>query len=100
VADRYGLELRGEGHPSESRVAVVGAEGARTGLVSDIFGNHTEYVFAGYAEGEQRIGPARLTAGARLDYVETDGGGASTVLSPRMGVVLPFSWRALVTNSP
>jgi iron complex outermembrane receptor protein len=99
VADRYGLELRGEVHPAEGRVAVIGIEGARSELTSDIFGNHTETAFAAYAEGEQRLGPARLTAGARLDYIETDGGGLSAVVNPRVGAVLPqgtLVWRASV----
>jgi outer membrane receptor for ferrienterochelin and colicins len=99
VADRYGIELRGEAHPAEGRVAVIGFEGARTALTSDIFRDHTETAFAGYAEGEQRIGAARLTAGARIDYVEVDGGDLTTVVSPRVGAVLPLGalvWRVSV----
>lgn len=99
TASRYGLELRGEAHPSDSRVAVVGAEGARTELESDIFGNHTETAFAAYGEGEQRYRSVRFTAGARLDYAETDGGNLHAVVSPRVGAVLPAGgtvWRASV----
>ena len=99
VTDRYGLELRGEARRADARVVVVGAEGARTALTSDIFGIHTETALAGFAEAEQRLRSARLTAGARLDYVETDGGGLSAVVSPRIGVVLPRGsvvWRASV----
>jgi iron complex outermembrane receptor protein len=99
VADRYGIELRGEVHASESRVAVVGAEGARSDIVSDIFGNHAETAFAAYGEGEQQLGSVRLTAGARLDYVGADGSALTAVLSPRMGAVLAqgaLVWRASV----
>jgi iron complex outermembrane receptor protein len=99
VADRYGLELRGEVRPAEGRVAVIGIEGARAELTSDIFGNHTETAFAAYAEAEQLLGPARITAGARIDAVETDGGGLSAVVSPRVGAVLPrgaLVWRVSV----
>jgi outer membrane receptor for ferrienterochelin and colicins len=99
VADRYGLELRGEVRPAEGRVAVVGIEGARAGITSNFFGNHTETVFAAYAEGEQQLGPARVTAGARVDATETDGNGLSAVVSPRVGAVLPlgsFVWRVSV----
>ena len=99
VADRFGLELRGEVRPAEGRVAVIGVEGARAALTSDIFGNHTENAFAAYAEGEQRLGAVRITAGARLDYIEVGGGGSSAVVSPRLGAVLPVGilvWRASV----
>jgi outer membrane receptor protein involved in Fe transport len=83
-------------------VAVVGAEGARSDLESDIFGNHTESALAAYGEGEQRLGPVRFTAAARLDYldyIETDGGDLHAVVSPRVGAVLPRGsvvWRASV----
>lgn len=99
VADRYGLELRGEARPAEGRVAVVGMEGARAELTSDIFGNHRETTFGAYAEAEQRLGPSRITAGARIDAIETDGGGLSAVVSPRVGAVLPqgsLVWRVSV----
>jgi outer membrane receptor for ferrienterochelin and colicins len=98
VADRSGLELRGEMHLAEGRVAVIGIEGARAALTSDIFGNHTETALAAYTESEQRLGLARLTAGARLDYVRV-GGAVSAVVSPRICAVLPqgaFVWRASV----
>ena len=99
VADRYGLELRGEAHPAEGRVAVIGLEGVRGTITSSIFGDHTETAVAGYAEGEQRLGVARLTVGARLDYVVVGGGPSSAVVSPRLGAVLPLGalvWRASV----
>ena len=90
VADRSGLELRGEMHPADGRAAVVGMEGARATTTSDIFGSHNDIAFAAYAEGEQRLGPARLTAGARIDYVEVDGGDLNAVVSPRVGALLPL----------
>jgi outer membrane receptor for ferrienterochelin and colicins len=99
VADRFGAELRGEIHGAAGRVAVIGAETGRTTLSSDIFGSHTETAFAAYVEGEQPLGPARFTAGARIDYVETDGGNLSAVVSPRLGAVLPLGalvWRASI----
>jgi outer membrane receptor for ferrienterochelin and colicins len=99
VADRFGAELRGEIQGAPGRVTVIGTETGRTRLTSDIFGNHTETAFAAYAEGEQRLGPVRVTAGARIDYDEADGGGLSAVVSPRLGAVLSMGalvWRASV----
>ena len=89
VANRLGAELRGLLHPSNNSLATVGAEGARSGVTSDIFGDHSQTEFAAYGESEQRLGGARLTAGARIDYIAVDGGGLSAVMSPRVGVVLP-----------
>ncbi len=68
VTDRYGLELRGEARRADARVVVVGAEGARTALTSDIFGIHTETAFAGFAEAEQplELRPAHGRRAARL----------------------------------
>ena len=98
VANRFGAELRGLLHPSDNSLATVGAEGARSGVTSDIFGDHSQTEFAAYGESEQRLGGARLTAGARIDYIAVDGGGLSAVMSPRVGVVLPAGpdlvWRA------
>jgi outer membrane receptor for ferrienterochelin and colicins len=41
----------------------------------------------------------RLTAGARMDFIARDGGSVSSVLSPRVGAVLPTragTWRASI----
>ena len=98
VSNRLGAELRGTLHaPGDDRVVIAGAEGARTDVTSDIFGDHTQAEFAAYVEGEQRIGRLRLTAGARLDGLALDGAATTAQASPRLGAVLPTplgTWRA------
>ena len=111
VANRFGAELRGELHPTGNRVATVGTEASfsdvrtniftgDTNLTSNAIGTHDQREFAAYAEGEQRLGRARLTAGVRTDLMVVDGGGLSTVVSPRIGAVLTTArtgvWRASV----
>jgi outer membrane receptor for ferrienterochelin and colicins len=100
VSNRLGAELRGTLHAArDDRVVIAGAEGARTDVTSDIFGDHTQAEIAGYVEGEQRIGRVRLTAGARLDGLAVDGASPSAVASPQLGAVLPTAlgtWRASV----
>jgi len=111
VANRFGAELRGELHPTGNRVATVGTEASfsdvrtniftgDTNLTSNAIGTHDQREFAAYAEGEQRLGRARLTAGVRTDLIVVDGGGLSTVVSPRIGAVLTTArtgvWRASV----
>ncbi|PYP31423.1 MAG: hypothetical protein DMD49_08105 [Gemmatimonadetes bacterium] len=89
VANRYGAEMRGLVRPTAGRVVTVGAEGALSDVTSNIFHDHGQDEFAAYAESEQRLGSARMTAGARVDYIAVDGGGLSAVVSPRVGLVLP-----------
>ena len=96
VANRYGAEMRGVVRPAASRVVTVGAEGALSDVSSDIFGNHWQDEFAAYGESEQRLGRARVTAGARVDYIAVDGGGLSAVVSPRAGLVVPGGRGTLV----
>jgi outer membrane receptor protein involved in Fe transport len=77
----------------------AGAEGARTDVTSDIFGDHTQVEISPYGEVEQQLGRIRLTAGARLDYFGVDGTERAAVLSPRIGTILPSAvgtWRASV----
>lgn len=88
IANRFGLEVRGEVHPSEERVVTtVGVEGAWADVSSNIFGTHTQGEYAAYGESERRLGTARVTVGARMDFLATDGGGLTGVLSPRVGAV-------------
>ena len=109
VANRYGVEFRGEVHPKGDRVLTLGAEGDFSDVSTNIFtGNpdpttnavrtHDQREFAAYVEGERPGRRVRLTAGARIDHIDVDGGGLATVLSPRLGVVLPTAragvWRA------
>jgi outer membrane receptor for ferrienterochelin and colicins len=100
VSNRFGAELRGIVRPSpdSGRVVTVGAEGARSDVASDIFGDHFQNEVAAYGESEQLLGHARITAGARIDFLAVDGGGVDAVVSPRAGVVLPAGpsvvWRA------
>ena len=108
IANRLGAELRAVSRPSAGRVVTVGAELARSDVRTNIFtgdtsstdtvvGTHIQAEFAAYGESEQLFGRARLTGGARVDYIAVDGGGLSAVVSPRLGGVLTTSrgaWRA------
>jgi iron complex outermembrane receptor protein len=102
VANRFGAEVRAEVHPEAARTVLVGAEGSHSALRSDIFsgtptigtvGTHSQSEVAAYGESEQGLGPARLTAGARLDLLAVDGGSLSAVVSPRVGATLPVGRR-------
>ena len=90
VANRFGVEVRAEAHPDAARTVLVGGEGTFSDVVSDIFGTHSQSEFAAYGESEQRIGPGRLTAGARLDYLAVDAGSLTAVVSPRVGATVPL----------
>ena len=97
VSNLLGLELRGVDRNPSGRVMTAGLEAARGDVTSDIFGSHTQDQLGAYGEAEQLVGHARLTAGTRLDYLNVDGGGATGVLSPRVGAVVPSrvgTWRA------
>ena len=105
VSNRLGAELRGvrRGSGGDDRVVTFGLEGAHSDVTSDIFGDrgqvgdHSQVELAAYGEAEQLVGPARLTAGTRLDYFSVDGAKQTAVLSPRIGAVLPTgagTWRA------
>jgi outer membrane receptor protein involved in Fe transport len=77
----------------------VGTELTRSDVTSDAFGIHAEDAYAAYAEGEQPLGAGlvRVTAGARVDLLNVDGGSISAVVSPRIGAVVPkgrLVWRA------
>ena len=96
VSDRYGGEVRAVARSNGDRVSTVGGELARSEISGDAFGDHTMTELAGYGEGEQRFGQMRLTAGARVDYVQRDGGGGTALVSPRVGMVVAgrVTWRA------
>ncbi len=99
VANRVGAELRGNLSPTPGQDVTVGAEGARSDVTSDIFGNHSQTELAAYGESERGVGSARLTAGARIDFLAVDGGSLTAVVSPRVGAVLPTArgaWRASI----
>jgi outer membrane receptor for ferrienterochelin and colicins len=89
IANRVGIEARAEAHPDSARTALVGAEATFSDVRSDIFSTHSQSEFGAYGEGEQGVGAARITAGARLDFLAVDGGSFSAVLSPRVGGTLP-----------
>jgi outer membrane receptor for ferrienterochelin and colicins len=96
VSNLLGVELRGVDRNPNGRVVTAGLEAARGDVTSDIFGGHTHNTLGVYGEAEQLVGRARLTAGARLDYLDVDGAGTTGVLSPRVGVVIPSgvgTWR-------
>jgi outer membrane receptor protein involved in Fe transport len=93
IGDRFGAELRGESHPDSSRTVVVGAEGTLSDVASDIFGTHSQSEFAAYGQSDQRVGPLRVSGGARLDIMAVDGGSYTAFLSPRLGVTIPTDHR-------
>src|SRR5439155_9205485 len=53
VANRVGAELRALVRAAEDRVVTVGAEAARSDVMSDIFGDHSQNELAAYGESEQ-----------------------------------------------
>jgi outer membrane receptor for ferrienterochelin and colicins len=100
VGNRYGAELRGTLRPGvgsdSDRVVTAGVEAARADVTSDIFGGHAQNELSAYAEGERRVGPVRLSAGARVDAIGLAGGPLAGEVSPRVGAVLPTrigTWR-------
>lgn len=88
VGNRFGAELRAESHPAGARTVLVGGETTVSDVESDIFGIHSQSEFAAYGESEQEVGRARVTAGARIDFLAVDGGSLSAVVSPRIGATL------------
>src|SRR2546422_791238 len=85
VANRVGAELRALVRPAEDRVVTVGEEAARSDVMSDIFGDHSQNELAAYGESEQRFGRARITAGGRGDYLPPGGGGVPAGRGPPRG---------------
>ncbi|HEY6808714.1 MAG TPA: TonB-dependent receptor [Gemmatimonadales bacterium] len=99
IANRFGAEGRLVARPTEDQTVTVGVELTQSDVSSNIFSNHTQGEFAAYGESERRIGAAKITAGARADFLTVDGASLSAVVSPRVGAVLPSSsgiWRASV----
>ncbi|HEV2672839.1 MAG TPA: TonB-dependent receptor, partial [Gemmatimonadales bacterium] len=92
ISNRLGGEIRAEAHPDSSRTVLVGAEATFSDVTSDVFGNHSQSEFSAYGQSEQSVGHAgaRLTAGARIDFLAVDGGSLSAVVSPRLGGALPL----------
>ena len=89
ISDRVGTEGRIEAHPDSTRTVIVGAEATFSDVTSDIFGSHTQSEFAAYGQSDQRVGPVRVSGGARLDFLAVDGGSLTAVVSPRVGITLP-----------
>jgi len=94
IGDRFGAELRLESHPDSARTVVVGAEATFSDVTSDIFGSHSQSEFAAFGQSDQRIGPLRLSGGARLDLMAVDGGSLTAFVSPRVGFTIPTDRRA------
>ena len=105
IANRLGVEGRMVNRPDAQRTVTVGAEAARSDVLSNVFSGdtsggsrtHTQGEYAAYGEAEQIFGRMRLTIGARGDFLAVDGGGVTAFVSPRAGAVWPTasgSWRA------
>ena len=105
AANRIGGEVRAIAQRGTQTIT-VGAEAARSDVDSDIFSGadsagvfavHTQGEYAAYGESEMAVGPARLTLGARIDFLAVDGGAVTAVISPRVGLVhrtRAGAWRA------
>ncbi|HYX81521.1 MAG TPA: TonB-dependent receptor [Gemmatimonadales bacterium] len=87
--DRFGLGGQIESRPDTTRAVVVGLEATLSDVASDIFGNHSQSEFAAYGQSEQRVGAARISGGARVDFLAIDGGSLTAVVSPRVAVSIP-----------
>jgi outer membrane receptor for ferrienterochelin and colicins len=105
VANRFGLEARLVNRRDTTQIVTFGAEAAHSDVRSNVFSGdssgvvdtHTQDEYAAYAEAEQVLGPLRLTAGARGDFLTIDRAGVTAFVSPRGGLVWPTptgSWRA------
>lgn len=94
LGNRFGAEGRIESHPDSIRTVLVGAEATFSDVTSDIFGSHSQSEFAAYGQSDQRIGPMRVSGGARIDLMAVDGGSLTAFVSPRVGVTLPTDRRA------
>ncbi len=104
IADRFGLEGRVVSRRDTTETVTFGAEAAYADVRSNVFSGdpsgvvdtHTQNEYAAYGEAEQVLGPVRLTAGARGDFLAIDGGGVTAFVSPRAGLVWPTptgNWR-------
>jgi len=93
IGNRFGAEARMEAHLEPARTVVVGAEATFSDVTSDIFGSHSQSEFAAYGQSDQRVGPLRVTGGARLDLMAVDGGSLTAFASPRVGFTLPTDRR-------
>src|SRR5712692_9458606 len=74
-----------------STASAIASERKR--VTSDIFGSHTQAELAAYGQSEQQMGNARVSGGARLDFLAVDGGSLTAVASPRIGVTIPTDGR-------
>ncbi len=107
IANRYGLEGRVVSRRDTGQIVTFGAEATHSDVWSNVFsgdtagatGTHAQDEYAAYGEAEQVLGPVRLTAGARGDFLTIDGKGLTAFVSPRGGIVWPTasgSWRASI----
>ena len=107
VANRYGLEARLVSRRDTTQIVTFGAEAAHSDVRSNVFSGdssgvvdtHTQDEYAAYAEAEQVLGPLRVTAGARGDFLTIDRAGVTAFISPRGGLVWPTrtgTWRASI----
>lgn len=107
TANRLGAEVRVVAARDSMRIVTLGTELTASDLTSNFFCggalgavcDHTQGEYALYGQSERRVGRARFTTGARIDFLTVDGGSLTAVVSPRLAAVWPSSsgrWRASI----
>ncbi len=98
---RAGGEARAEATLGRGLSVTVGGELVRDGVSSSMFGGHTLWATAGYAQAEWRPSPlTTLTVGLRYDRQVVDGGETvEAQISPKFGAVFRLSPEVVLRTS-
>lgn len=87
VAWAYGLEAQATSRLSDDVVITAGLNGRVNDVVSDVYGNQIQTLFAAYGQAEWTVQPGMIvTAGARIDREETITVDPNLVVSPKVGL--------------
>jgi iron complex outermembrane receptor protein len=86
-ATRLGSTAQLAWSPRPAHTLTVGADAARTRVVSNILGEHAIWDVAWFAQDAVTLAPRwRGALGARLEYHDASGGRPESALSPKLGV--------------